>query len=205
VVGGLRAAGADPVQRRRVRYADRDHRNQARPPGCGTCSGTARWSARPDGRRACSRGRARARQRRAAAAGFMANALWGNLSDRSRRHHTSGDVGHFDRDSRATAAWGHRRRGPHLQIASSTTARRAGSKPRCSASWGDVDHDAFPDRIAGAGGDPLHLYPTAKPRPTGVDFPSRPTPTARCAGAGTRSAGADVGRSSIASTSGCGK
>ena len=61
----------------------------------------------------------------------------------------------FDRDGRPTAALGFTdATGPHLEIVKLDTgaSRVVASAGATRLSWGDVDHDAFPDGIAEAGG-----------------------------------------------------
>ena len=61
----------------------------------------------------------------------------------------------FDRDGRATAALGFTdATGPHLEIVKldDGSSRTVASAAMTRLSWGDVDHDGFPDAIAEAGG-----------------------------------------------------
>lgn len=59
----------------------------------------------------------------------------------------------FDRDGRPTVALAYSDGGPHLEIhkLDATPARAIVSAGATRLSWGDVDHDRFPDGIAGAG------------------------------------------------------
>jgi hypothetical protein len=60
----------------------------------------------------------------------------------------------FDRDGRATAALGYNdTAGPHLEITKldDGSSREIATAAATRLSWGDVDHDAFPDGIAAAG------------------------------------------------------
>jgi len=71
----------------------------------------------------------------------------------------------FDRDGRPTAALGYNDTSPHLEIAKldDGSLREVTSAAATRLSWGDVDHDAFPDGIAEAGGSTrYHLLSNAE-------------------------------------------
>lgn len=119
----------------------------------------AAWSARPDGRQSVLAWLAPAPgSGEPRLAGFMGSALVGdNLSIPVAATHTYIEATSvdFDRDGRATAALAFSDgAGQHLEITKldDGTSRRIEAAAVNRLSWGDVDHDAFPDGIAAAAG-----------------------------------------------------
>jgi len=119
----------------------------------------AAWSARPDARQtllawlAPAPGSSEPRL-----AGFMGNAFVGDdflIPVAATHTYVDATSVDFDRDGRATAALGYTdAAGPHLEITKldDSASRRIDTAAVTRLSWGDVDHDAFPDGIAAAGG-----------------------------------------------------
>lgn len=118
----------------------------------------AQWSARPDARQSVLAWLAPAPgSGEPRLAGFAGNALVTDTvsipvaATHSYLEATSVD---FDRDGRATAALAFTdAAGPHLEITKidEGTAHQVASTAVTRLSWGDVDHDGFPDGIAAEG------------------------------------------------------
>ena len=97
-------------------------------------------------------------------AGFSASTLafdGGSIPTAAARNYLEATSVDFDRDGRPTVALGFSdAAGPHLEIAKldDGASRVVASAAATRLSWGDVDHDAFPDGIAEAGsGARYHL------------------------------------------------